>query len=260
MIGAIIGDIAGSRFEFSNTRTERFKLLASDCAFTDDTICTVAIADALMHGRHYEDALRDWCRRYPKPKGGYGASFSQWLRNSKAGPYWSWGNGAAMRVSAIPMLSGDFKSCLAYARESAIVSHDHPYGIRGAMVTAGAEFILYERRAKGQSIEEAKAAFADWVGHYYAVMPYQPFSNPFRETCMNAVPVAASCLLASESFEDAIRKAIIVGGDSDTIAAICGGWAEALYTVPTDLVEKAMTYLPDDIKALVEEFYITAEA
>ena len=253
MIGAIIGDIAGSRFEFHNTRTEKFQLFTRECDFTDDTICTVAVADAIMNGRRFEVALRDWGNRYPHPKGGYGAAFGAWLDDKNAGPYWSWGNGAAMRVSALPILSGDFDTCLHYAAESARVSHDHPYGIKGAVVTAGAEFILFEHASEG--VAAAKEAFAEYVGKSYSIPQYRPFSNPFKETCMNAVPVAAACLLASTDFEDAIRKAIIVGGDSDTIAAICGGWAEALYGVPEHLAEKAMSYLPDDIRGVVEEFY-----
>jgi ADP-ribosylglycohydrolase len=255
MIGAIIGDIAGSRFEFHNARNDKFQLFTKECDFTDDTICTVAVADAIMHGRRFADALRDWGNRYPHPKGGYGAAFGAWLDDPAAGPYWSWGNGAAMRVSAIPMLTGDFDTCLHLAAESARVSHDHPYGIKGAVVTAGAEFVLYEHMAKGESIEEAKAAFAEYVSKSYQIPAFKPYSNPFKETCMNAVPVAAACLLASTGFEDAIRKAIVVGGDSDTIAAICGGWAEALYGVPEHLAEKAMAYLPDDIRGVVEEYY-----
>ena len=253
MIGAIIGDIAGSRFEFRNARTDKFQLFTKECDFTDDTICTVAVADAIMNGRRFEVALRAWGNRYLHPKGGYGAAFGAWLDDPNAGPYWSWGNGAAMRVSAIPLLSGDFDTCLHYATESAKVSHDHPWGIRGAFVTAGAEFLLYQHN--GESVAAAKAVFAKYVGQYYDIPKYKPFSNPFKETCMNAVPVAAACLLASTGFEDAIRKAIIVGGDSDTIAAICGGWAEALYGVPEDLFQKAMGYLPDDIKKVVWDFY-----
>ena len=255
MIGAIIGDIAGSRFEFKNTRSEHFKLLARDCDYTDDTICTIAIADAVMNGRKFDEALRDWCGRYLNPKGAYGGSFSAWLAIPDAGPYWSFGNGAAMRVSAIPALVDDFGLAVSIASESARVSHDHPEGIKGAVVTAGAGFILKERAAMGDTLYNAKSAFNAWVGRHYLIPEYKPFSNPFVESCMNAVPVAAACLLASKSFEDAVRKAIVVGGDSDTIAAITGGWAEALYGVPAALQRKARGYLPDDMLQIVRQFY-----
>ena len=255
MIGAIIGDIAGSRFEFNNAKSERFKLLARECSFTDDTICTVAIADAVMNGRPFDVALRDWCGRYPHPKGCYGASFSAWLNTPGAGPYWSFGNGAAMRVSAIPFLASDHNQALEMAMESALVTHDHPEGVKGAATTATAGYIILGMARKSESVDKIKAAFGFWVGNQYEIPEYRPFSNPFNETCMNAVPVAASCLLASSSFDDAIRKAILVGGDSDTIGAIVGGWAEALYGVPEGMRKMAMTYLPRDIQAVVREFY-----
>lgn len=259
MIGAIIGDIAGSRFEFNNARTDRFKLLARECDFTDDTICTVAIADAVMHGRPFDEALRDWGNRYPHPKGSYGASFGMWLRNPAVGPYWSFGNGSAMRVSAIPYLEASWEQVLNIARESASVTHDHPEGIKGAVVTAGAGWIILDvvlsmGRRDPLTVTVAKKRFREWVGKHYGVPAYRPFSNPFSETCMNAVPVAATCLLASTSFDDAIRKAIVVGGDSDTIAAIVGGWAEALYGVPAGLERMARQYLPEDILGVVDEF------
>ena len=252
MIGAIIGDIAGSRFEFRNTRSFNFRLFAKDCDYTDDTICTVAVADAAMHDRSYAEALRDWCGRYPRPKGGYGGSFSAWLAIPDAGPYWSFGNGSAMRVSAIPFLVDNIHDAIHMAMDSAQVTHDHPEGIKGAVVTAGGGYILREHASDPKA---AKAHFAAWIGNYYTVGDTKPFSNPFAETCMNAVPVAAGCLLESIDFEDAIRRAILVGGDSDTIAAITGGWAEALYGVPPLLQGMARGYLPADMNAIVTEFY-----
>lgn len=257
MIGAIIGDIAGSRFEFNNAKSDKFKLLARECSFTDDTICTVAIADAVMNGRKFDDALRDWCGRYPHPMGGYGASFGAWIHSPGAGPYWSFGNGAAMRVSAIPFLATDHDQALEMAMASALVTHDHPEGVKGAATTATAGYVILEGRRAGESVEKIKTAFRVWVEGQYDIPEYRPFSNPFNESCMNAVPVGASCLLASTSFEDAIRKAILVGGDSDTICAIVGGWAEALYGVPEGMRKMAMTYLPGDIRAVVQQFYRT---
>lgn len=249
MIGSIIGDIAGSRFEFDNAKSDRFALFARDCSFTDDTICTVAIADAILNGKFFSDALREWGRAFPHPMGGYGASFSQWLNYPEpAVPYWSFGNGAAMRVSPIGLAYDTVARIATEAANSAACTHDHPEGIKGAVTTALGCLIL---RRTGD-----KDAFRAELETQYGTLPeYRPFSNAFDESCMNAVPVAASCLLASNDFEDAIRKAILVGGDSDTIAAIVGGWAEALYGVPDELQKEAGKYLPSAMKEVVREFY-----
>lgn len=247
MIGAIIGDIAGSVYEFSNTTTKDFPLFKKESAFTDDTICTIAIADAAMNGWNYKDALVDWCSEFPNPKGGYGASFATWLGSRDHLPYYSFGNGAAMRVSSLGWLFNTPLEVLHAARQSALVSHDHPEGIKGAEVTALGVFLLRTQHRKDN--------FKAMMEAQYGELPeYRPFSNPFNETCMNAVPVAASCLLASTDFEDAIRKAIIVGGDSDTIAAICGGFAEALYGVPAGLRDAAMKKLTPAMRDVVRQF------
>ncbi len=250
MIGAIIGDIAGSVYEFANVRTEDFPLITKDSTFTDDTICTIAIADAAMNGWNYKDALLDWCRSYPRPMGGYGASFAAWLNSRNPQPYYSFGNGAAMRVSSLGWLYDTPIEVAEEAKSSAMVSHDHPEGIKGAQVAALGVFFLRK--------DKDKELFADWVRGLYGKLPkYAPGSNPFDETCQNAIPVAASCFLASKSFEDAIRKAIAVGGDSDTIAAICGGWAEAYYGIPDWLRQAALQRLPETMKDVIKQFETT---
>lgn len=246
MIGAIIGDIAGSVYEFNNAKTEDFPLITKQSNYTDDTICTIAIADATMNDRSYKDALLDWCLAYPHPMGGYGASFLQWLLSSNHQPYYSYGNGAAMRVSSIGWLCNSQYEVCETAKMSAEVSHDHPEGIYGAQAVALAVFGLRQGRSK----DEIK----DFISQHYTIPKYEPFSNPFDETCQNAVPVAVSCFLASNSFEDAIRKAIVVGGDSDTIAAICGGFAEAYYGVPAELKRVALKKLPHDMRSVVRQF------
>lgn len=249
MIGAIIGDIVGSRFEFNNAKTTDFKLFTSECSFTDDTICTVAIADAILTGKSYRDSVHDWCRKYPHPMGGYGGSFARWVASDNPQPYNSFGNGSAMRVSPVGLyFDNEFGDVLNEAKKTAEITHDHPEGIKGAQVTAMCVWMM----RKGYT----KADMKRYVESEYGALPkFKPFSNPFDETCMNAVPVSVSCVLNSTCFEEAIRNAIIVGGDSDTIGAIVGGIAEAVYGVPSFLKGIAMSYLPDDMRKVVERFY-----
>lgn len=249
MIGAIIGDIVGSRFEFNNAKTTDFKLFTSECSFTDDTICTVAIADAILTGKSYRDSVHDWCRKYPHPMGGYGGSFARWVASDNPQPYNSFGNGSAMRVSPVGLyFDNEFGDVLNEAKKTAEITHDHPEGIKGAQVTAMCVWMM----RKGYT----KADMKSYVESEYGALPkFKSFSNPFDETCMNAVPVSVSCVLNSTCFEEAIRNAIIVGGDSDTIGAITGGIAEAMYGVPDDMVKVGMSYLPIDMKHVVARFY-----
>lgn len=249
MIGAIIGDIVGSRFEFNNAKTTDFKLFTSECSFTDDTICTVAIADAILTGKSYRDSVHDWCRKYPHPMGGYGGSFARWVASDNPQPYNSFGNGSAMRVSPVGLyFDNEFGDVLNEAKKAAEITHDHPEGIKGAQVTAMCVWMM----RKGYT----KADMKSYVESEYGALPkFKPFSNPFDETCMNAVPVSVSCVLNSTCFEEAIRNAIIVGGDSDTIGAIVGSIAEAMYGVPAYLKDVALSYLPDDMCKVVERFY-----
>ena len=247
MIGSIIGDIAGSLYEFNNVHTEAFPLMGAGCDYTDDTVCTMAIADAILHGKDYGAALQDWCRRYPDPMGAYGVNFSSWIRSENPEPYGSFGNGCAMRVSPVGWLFNEEKIVAAEARKSAAVTHNHPYGMAGAELIATAIF-----RLRGGAPKETAA---DNVAKIFGWLPeYRPFSNKFDETVMNAVPVAVSCFLASDSFEDAVRKSIVVGGDSDTIGAIVGSLSEAYYGVPDDLKAKALGFLPEEMNAIIAEF------
>jgi ADP-ribosylglycohydrolase len=251
MLGAIIGDIVGSRFEFDNVRGMDFDLFTNECSFTDDTICTVSVTDAILNGRSYCDSLHEWCRQYPHPMGGYGVSFAQWVASDHPRPYYSFGNGAAMRVSPIGWLHRGDARVLNEARRAAEVTHNHPEGIKGARVIA---YCVYRLRCGA-----GKTTILQLVEQHYGKLPTcQPFSNPFNETCMNAVPVSVACFLDSTDFEDAIRKAILVGGDSDTIGAITGSLAEAYYGVPDALRERALEYLPDSMKTIIDHFYTIA--
>lgn len=249
MIGAIIGDIAGSRFEFNNVKRSWFKLFADECSFTDDTICTVAIADAIMCGKPYADSLREWCRKYPHPMGGYGASFAGWVFNDNAQPYNSFGNGSAMRVSPVAWLFDKGADVEKEAAKTASVTHNHPEGIKGAQVIANCIYALRKGCSKQEILRYARSEYGN-------IPAYRPYSNSFDETCMNAVPVAIGCFIDSTGFEDAIRKAILVGGDSDTIGAIVGSLAEAHYNIPEDLFYGAFDYLPDDMAEVVQRFYL----
>ena len=248
MLGAIIGDIVGSRFEFNNTKSESFKLFTDECSFTDDTICTVAVADAILNGKSYQDSIHGWCRKYPHPMGGYGGSFARWMQSDNPEPYNSFGNGSAMRVSPVGWLFNDETEVEFEAAKSAEVTHDHPEGIKGAQVIAMCIYLL-RNGADKPYIEQ-------FVRNEYGAIPTpHPFSNPFDETCMNAVPVSVYCFLQSKDFEDAIRRAMIIGGDSDTIGAITGSLAEAYYGIPEPIKEAAMSYLSSDMRKIVEQFY-----
>lgn len=269
MLGAIIGDIVGSRFEFNNHLSTDFELFHPDCSFTDDTICTVAVADWLMRKdeplyihleadktRMSQSALlamvvRKWCRKYPNPTGGYGNSFREWVF-SNAGPYNSYGNGSAMRVSPVGLWNNDIMRTLDKATESAKITHDHPEGIKGACAIAIAMYLLRTGKSKGFVADHITRNF----GYSFAQSCDEiRASNPFNETCQVTVPQAFRCLLESDSFENAIRLAVSIGGDSDTIAAITGSLAEAHYSIPPHLVLGALEYLPDEMLDVVNNFY-----
>lgn len=247
MLGAIIGDIAGSIYEFNNIKTEEFELMGPGCEYTDDSVCTIAVAEAAMTDCDYAKHLQSWCRRYPHPMGSYGGNFKNWIWSDDPQPYGSFGNGAPMRVASIGWLFDSEDETARQARDSAAVSHNHQYGMFGAELIATAIYRLRHGAPKETAAQNVEKAFG-WLPEY------RPFSNEFNETTMNAVPVAVSCFLASTSFEDAIRKSIIVGGDSDTIGAITGALAEAFYGIPEYLKAKAISILPNDIIAVLNSF------
>ena len=241
MIGAIIGDIVGSRFEFDNIKRKDFELFTKNCSFTDDTICTVAVADAAMHGKDYGDTLHRWCRRYPTPMGGYGCSFSGWVLSDNPKPYNSFGNGSAMRVSAVGWLFDDLATVLAEAKKSAACTHSHEEGVKGAQAVASAVYMLRKGAGKAQVRAYVTETFCyDLTG---TVSSIRKSNRRFDETCQVTVPQAFVCFLESTSFEDAVRNAISIGGDSDTIGAITGALAEAHYGVPADIEARAIGYL-----------------
>ena len=237
MIGAIIGDIVGSRFEFNNHRSKDFELFTEDCFFTDDTVMKCAVADALIMDHDPAQTLRDFGIMYPGR--GYGSMFQSWIKN-QIGPYNSYGNGAAMRVSPVAYWTDSFYECIDLSRKVTEVTHNHPEGIKGAEAVA-------------TSIWLARfGADKDWIRtnfeKYYTIdftLDEIRDSYKFDETCQGSVPQAFEAFYESVNFEDAIRNAISIGGDSDTIAAITGSIAEAFYGVPEWMVRDAMAYLDD---------------
>ncbi|WP_455107911.1 ADP-ribosylglycohydrolase family protein [Porphyromonas sp.] len=251
MIGAIIGDIVGSRFEFRNYRAKNFDLLTSACDYTDDTICTVAVADALIQGADFGQTIHTWCRRYPDPMGSYGGRFAQWVASDQPRPYGSFGNGSAMRVSPCGWLR-TLDEVLQQAEDSARCSHNHPEGIRGAQVVAHCIWALRQ----GASRIDVQQIVEEVYGYQVAGLSvsYLQRTNRFDETCQGTIPPAICCFLESQDFEDAIRNAVSIGGDSDTIGAIVGGIAEAHYGVPEALRKQALTYLPTAMQTTIQRF------
>lgn len=226
MLGAVIGDIAGSRFEFDNYRHTDFDIFSPDSDFTDDTICTGAIADWVLQGcnDNLASILQGWCRAYPYPKGAYGGRFSQWIEWKDPEPYNSWGNGSAMRVSAVGWAFASLEETLHFAEQSAIVTHNHPEGIKGAQAVAAAIFWARTGIGKAQIKENITRQFGyDLSQSCDQIRPHYHFN----ESCQETVPQAITAFLESDDFEHAIRLAVSLGGDSDTLAAITGSIAEA---------------------------------
>lgn len=261
MLGAIIGDIVGSRFEFNNHRSTEFELFHKDCSFTDDTICTIAVADWLNGSMIVNTKLslshlmKYWCRKYPHPMGGYGASFNQWIFGQLHEPYYSFGNGSAMRVSPVAWTNEGIQGMMEIAKNSASVTHSHPEGMKGAECIAYAIWHLKFGGGCGNGKKWVKSMAETNYGYYLGLTCDQIRKmNSFDETCMVTVPQAIQCFSESHDFESAIRLAVSIGGDSDTIAAITGSLAEAAYGIPVWIVEKAMTYLPEDMKEVINQF------
>lgn len=256
MIGAIIGDIAGSRFEWHNIKTKEFKLLMRDCHFTDDTVMSLAVCEALMscksnHSDLSEQAItcmQEIGNKYPHA--GYGESFYHWLHEKSPKPYNSWGNGSAMRVSGCGYAAKSLEEVIQFSRMVTEVTHNHPEGIKGAEATAVAVYLA----RTGKNILEIR----DYINKYYYPINFTLDSirneYKFDVSCQGSVPQALEAFFESHNFEDAIRNAISIGGDSDTIAAITGAIAEAYYGVPTSIRKHALTFLDERLLNILVEF------
>jgi ADP-ribosylglycohydrolase len=250
MIGAIAGDIIGSVYEHAAWKDTEFPLFLPQSTFTDDTVLTVAVAAALMENRAYADALRDFGARYPDR--GYGLHFGQWLQIPEMGPYHSWGNGSAMRVSPVGFARDTIDEVLAEAQRTAQVTHDHEEGIRGAQATAVA--ILRAREGRGK--EDIRREIADLFGYDLdrSVDDIRP-DYDFDVSCQGSVPESIVCFLDSDDYEGAIRNAISLGGDADTMACIAGGIAQAFYReIPPQILEEVERRLPPELLEVVERF------
>jgi ADP-ribosylglycohydrolase len=250
VLGAIAGDVIGSVHEFARTKTTDFELFVDESRYTDDTVLAVAVADCLLHGRDYVEAFHAYGRDYPDA--GYGFRFHRWLVSGDCESYDSFGNGSAMRAPAIGYAFETLEEVLAEARRSAAVTHSHPEGIKGAQVTAGGVFLA--RRG------ESKAGIRAWAEKQfgYALSRRLDDIRPhyaFDETCQGTLPAALTAFLESTSFEDAIRKAISLGGDADTLACITGGIAEAHYGgVPAHILQPSIDRLDPRLHGVVRAF------
>jgi ADP-ribosylglycohydrolase len=252
MIGAIAGDIIGSVYERNNIKTKAFELFTSSSFFTDDTVLSIAIADAILRRSDAAQMLRSYFHRYPGA--GYGGLFRKWALSNSAKPYGSWGNGAAMRISAVGFAFDSLEDVLARAKEYADVTHDHPEGIKGARATAASIFLARSGKTKEQIKQFVQATFGYNLSR--TVDDIRP-TYRFDPSCQGTVPPALVAFLESEDFEDAIRNAVSLGGDSDTIACITGGIAHAYYGIPEDIAENAMSRLDDRLRAVANEFIAT---
>jgi ADP-ribosylglycohydrolase len=253
VIGAIIGDIVGSVYEWRRIKTKSFELFVDQCECTDDSICTAAVADILMHDLPPALTLQRWCREHRR--GDYGIRFAQWIEIDPPRPYDSFGNGAAMRVSPAAYLhrNGDLSAALEASDLVTAVTHNHPEGLKGARATVHAIWLAFQ----GEQAPAIRAAIAENYGYDLSrsVDGIRP-GYEFNEICQETVPEAITCALESDSFEDAIRNAVSLGGDSDTLAAIAGPIGEALHGIPIEIqTEAEERYVPKDILEVVREMY-----
>ncbi len=256
MLGAIIGDIVGSRFEWNNNKSKEFDFLTYKCFVTDDSIMSLAVAKALLECESDYSNLSEKTIEYMQsigryyPNCGYGGSFYNWIFSNNPQPYNSYGNGAAMRVSACGWVAKSIDEAVVLSRKVTEISHNHPEGIKGAEAVAVA---IYLARS-GKNILEIR----DYINSHYYPMNFKldniRENYEFNETCQGTVPQAIEAFLESQSFEDAIRNAISIGGDSDTLAAITGSIAEAYYGIPTELRKHSLTYLDERLLKILIEF------
>lgn len=258
MLGAIIGDIVGSRWEFNPTNDYHFELFSDKNGFTDDTICTIAVADAILHHSHdYGKFIHEWCCKYPNPMGGYGGRFAQWARSDNPEPYGSYGNGSAMRVSPVAWAFHRIDTVLEAAKQTAECTHNHPEGIKGAQTVALAICrALQLRRLKLKAHDVVKTVIAECVefSAYDIDLHNEMVQNKFDETCQGTVPVALWIISRSRDFEDSIRRAVSLGADADTLGAIVGSIAEAIWGIPENLRVTALSYLDSRMKKVLSKW------
>ena len=274
MLGAITGDTIGSAYEFCNTKDYNFTLFLSESAYTDDSVMTMAVAQWLLADprrthKKLEETMVEFAKDYPSPMGGYGTGFYRWLffpkelftfddkygplpyrSSSGRHPYGSWGNGSAMRVSAVGWFFDTLEETERVAKISAEITHNHPDGIKGAQATAAAIFLARTGKSKEEICTYIEQRFGYDLHKTWAY--WHPIYG-WEDSCQGTVPQALICFLDSSDFEDAIRKAVSLGGDSDTLACITGGIAEAFYgSVPEKMASRVLEKVPVAFKKILE--------
>lgn len=254
--GAIIGDIVGSIYEFDNIKTKDFPFFPMHGYITDDSCMTIAIAKALMNWKRDGGDLQQHTIKFMReigfrhPNMGYGFRFAIWLFNEENEPIDSWGNGAAMRVSAVGWIGNSISEVKRLSYMVTSISHDHIEGIKGAEATAVAVYLARMGKDKSEIAQYITKNYYDWCASVKELQENYSWDG----SCQGTVPQALQCFFESESFEDAIRNAISIGGDSDTIGAITGAVAEAYYGIPDGMIQTARKYVPDDLLAIVDQF------
>lgn len=250
MIGSITGDIIGSTYEIINTKKKDFNLFRPLSRYTDDTVLTIATADCILHNGNFMEYYRKYC--ISNQMRGYGSKFYIWALFNGKEPYNSMGNGSAMRVSPIGYIAQSIEEVLELAEHSASVTHNHPEGIKGAQAVALAIYLAKENSSKEEIRDYIERKFS-----YDLSMSYHDLKKSYKGggTCPLTVPQAIISFLDSVNYEDAVRNAIALGGDSDTLACITGSIAEAYYKeIPTEIIEKAVVKLPPKFIAIINEF------
>ncbi|MCD6293027.1 MAG: ADP-ribosylglycohydrolase family protein [Deltaproteobacteria bacterium] len=251
MLGAIAGDIIGSVYEWDNIKSKKFELFSPESFFTDDSILTIALAEAILNNDDYGRVMKKYYKRYPD--GGYGGSFRQWAGSPDNKPYNSWGNGSAMRTSPVGYAFENLEDVLLKAEYFASFTHNHPEGIKGAQATAAAIFL-----ARKDASKEMIKLYIIQQFHYDLSRSLDEIRPDYKfdVSCQGTVPQALTAFLESKNYEDAIRNAISLGGDSDTLACITGGIAEAFYgKLPKDIATNALNILGDNLRDVVIRFY-----
>ena len=250
MLGNIIGDVVGSRFEFNNILSKEFDLFTDECEFTDDSVMTCAVASALINNTDFVQTLQDFGRKYPDV--GYGMNFYDWIFSKTPTPYNSCGNGAAMRIAPVGFFAKTIDQVKEISAQVTNISHNHPAALKGAESVAMSIFMAKHKYTKKEIFNEIK----QYYNFKKRVEDYREESHGHgEEICQVSVPQAFMCFFQGKNFEDVIRNAISIGGDSDTVAAIAGGIAEAYYGIPIPLIKQVKKYLPQDLWKIIIDFY-----
>lgn len=250
IIGAVIGDVIGSVFEWNNIKTTDFDLFNPKCDFTDDTVLTIAVADSILNKKDFAKTIWEYGRKYRGR--GYGGSFRNWLQQDNLKPYGSFGNGSAMRASAVGFAFNGIQKVLEVAKQTAEVTHNHPEGIKGAQATAAAIFLARQGKSKEEIKDYIISTFNYDLG--FTLDEIRP-TYKFDVTCQGSVPQAIVAFLESSDYENAIRLAISIGGDSDTIACITGGIASAYFKeIPKEIIDFVVDKLPSEYIEIMNKF------